>query len=744
MKLFKEIHRRSLWQILGLYLAGGWISLQVVDQLAENAGLPDWVPTIALIALVIGLPIVLATAFVQQGAPVAGLRPTARPFADPEPAPAPADAAAPTPAADPEPAGAHHRLFTWKNATLVAQGVIEERAPILVADFEGADEELANTATDALRIDLSQSRVVSVVEPTEVGEVLRRMEREADAPLTLDLAREIAEREGIPVVVAGELDRAGEAYVVSARLIQAESGEVLVSARERAANAEAVLDAIDDLSATLRERIGESIRLMNREEPLAQVTTSSLEALRKYSQAIRAFELAGDDDRAISLLDDAVRMDTAFAMAWRKLGTLLANRFVERERSVDALTRAFEHRDRLTERERYQVEGIYNYNVLVDIPAAITAYENILDIDPQDDYALNNLGVLYGYLRENERSREYYELAIAADSTSSLAYSNAATMRLGLGRYDDAREMMELFSRKFPDNPDGLWYSARLASATGEYEEAEALSARLLSEQAGNPVRTGQATSHLAAIAAIQGRLDEARRHFDRNLSSTAAAGVAVPHLNNAANLASVELGNTGDRERALAILNEARSRFPLDSIPALNRPYALLAMNYALAGALAAAAELLAEFEANVPPQVRSWFVRMQADAARAEIALAEGRFDEALVHARKTSVGFCLPCDAQLIARIHDAAGASDSATVWYRRYRDIDWFFRGDIDQARRAPFLERLAQLYDESGDLENAAKYYAEFVELWAEADAELQPRVAAAQARLQEIVEARG
>jgi hypothetical protein len=218
-KLLGEIHGRSLWQVLGLYLAGSWIALQVVETLTESASLPDWVPALALVMLVIGFPIVMATAFVQHGGP--GLAPPApETGADPateaapvatEPTAAVAAAAAePAPAAAtaaPTEPAAHHRLFTWRNAisggvlafalvgllaagwlitrsmgigpaaTLVAKGVLEDRAPVLVADFEStADQgDLGHTATLALRTDLSQSQVITIVEPTQVADVLQRM-----------------------------------------------------------------------------------------------------------------------------------------------------------------------------------------------------------------------------------------------------------------------------------------------------------------------------------------------------------------------------------------------------------------------------------------------------------------------------------------------------------------------------------------------------------------------------------------
>ncbi len=68
-RLISEIHRRSLWQVLGIYLAGSWAVLQVVDTLVGTLGLPDWFPPLALALLLVGLPIVLATAFVGEGGP---------------------------------------------------------------------------------------------------------------------------------------------------------------------------------------------------------------------------------------------------------------------------------------------------------------------------------------------------------------------------------------------------------------------------------------------------------------------------------------------------------------------------------------------------------------------------------------------------------------------------------------------------------------------------------------------------
>ena len=124
-------------------------------------------------------------------------------------------------------------------------------------------------------------------------------------------------REGIRAVVSGEVNAAGGGYMLSTQLISAADGEVLAAYRVTADDSTEVIGAIDRLSKKLRERIGESLKTIRRDEPLESVTTSSLAALRKYSQAIRALDLESDTRKGTALLEEAIAFDTAFAMAHR-------------------------------------------------------------------------------------------------------------------------------------------------------------------------------------------------------------------------------------------------------------------------------------------------------------------------------------------------------------------------------------------------------------------------------------------
>ena len=446
------IGSRTLIQVLGIYAAGSWLVLQVVDVLTDNMGLPDWVFPFAVVLLLIGLPIILATAVVQHrtaGSGVSG----GEPGTDAVGAQAGSDGPA-----DPSPE--IRRLFSWRNAvvgggvafvflaivtggfmymrnsgigpvgSLVAKGVLEERAPLVLTEFESREAGLAATATEALRIDLSQSNVVKVVEPAVIARVLDRMEIESGTVLDEELAREIAIREGWPAVIVGEINEAGGRYILSARLLAAEDGSELLALRENAADESEIVPAVDELSARFREKIGESYGSLRESVPLEQVTTGSLDALRLYTQALEADD-AGDDQRAIALLEEAVERDTAFAMAWRKLGVLLGNRNVERGRAVEAVKRAYAHRDRLTTRERYLTEGTYYMDVERDVGRAMTAYENLLDLNPEDAWALNNLGVLISSQGDPARALDLYEQSYAADPTNVLALGNQSVQLSG-------------------------------------------------------------------------------------------------------------------------------------------------------------------------------------------------------------------------------------------------------------------------------------------------------------------------
>ncbi len=747
---------RSLWQILGLYAAASWVVLQVVDVVKDNMGLPDWVFPFALLLLLVGLPIIVATAMVQG-------RQASETARDGEAAPVSGEVPIPAP----EPA-AHHKLLTWKNAlmggglafvlmavvtsgfmymrnngigpvgSLVAKGLIDERSEIMVADFEAEDDMLGRMASEALRVDLSQSDIVRLVSPRTVEGALKRMQLAEGTRLDEGTAREIAEREGIAAVVGGEILSGGGSYVITAHLV-APGGDLLGNARVTASDSSKIIEAIDRLSRDLREQIGESYSSMRESPPLAQVSTNSLDALRKYTEAgVQRRE--GNLDAAIDFLEEAIEIDSTFAMAYRGIGIFLQNKFGEWSRQYWAHSKAYEHRDRLTEREKWLVTASYHLDVEEDEAGAIAAYENVLRVDPEMMSAVNNIGVIYYFQRDWEKALKQYKQAHEMQP-EGLTASNVGVVYANMGEFEQADEWLALSRELEPNNPGWKFYRVHFENLRGNTEEARRLNRELREAESPDPfwLERTHGTDWLFDVQ--EGRIARA----EPSLAAAVAAGEASnPAVALEDRLARAELDLAlGEPESTIRRVESSLEQYPLEEIPPLDRPTAWAASLFAQAGDADAARALLADQREQLGPLAD----RRQVGFAEADawIDVAEGRYAEAIPVLRNADRGYgCDVCIDRAVGAAFDRAGQPDSAVAYYERYLAPKHNWRAFIDSTWRAWTLERLGQLYDEMGDLEQAAGYYGMFVELWDEADPELQPRVQAARARIEEIVRERG
>ncbi|MBT8462746.1 MAG: tetratricopeptide repeat protein, partial [Gemmatimonadetes bacterium] len=623
--------------------------------------------------------------------------------------------------------------------SLVAKGMLEEQAAIVVADFVADDASLARAVTQAFRVDLSQSELIKVVEPATLDEALARMELSEDQAITHEIAHQLAVREGYPAVIEGEVSSIGDGFVLTARLADARSEETLASLRETAADANEVIPAIDRLSGKMRERIGDSYSDMRAEEPLADVTTGSLEALEKYSRALELFRAGRDRQRGVELLEEAVAIDTAFAMAWRKIGVETVG---DQARTIEAMEKAYQFRDRLTERESLLAEASYYTTATGEPHKAIRVYERMVDLDPTDAWALNNLGAAYTDLGEWAEAEHWFARSVAVDS-SVKSTVNVAVAQINQGKLDEAAASLDAADRLAPGGERSVSARYGLETNRENWVEAETLALRLRDENT-DPAWTQVGSFALGHVAAIQGRLAAAERHWQEATTASSELGNEFPAWA-LMQVFDLDIHVRGDTARALRSVAAILAEYPLESMDVLNRPYGWLAFWYARAGDRATAESLVAEWEAEVPAEYRSgenvddWLGRIEA----ASLA-SEGRLEDALEIVRQTELPGCTPCRYVPKAQIFDQLGVRDSALAMYTGYLETYAQDRAGWDNELRGPTLERVAQLYDEAGDLENAALYYARFVELWADADAELQPRVDAARARLEEIIRERG
>ncbi|MFN2432519.1 MAG: tetratricopeptide repeat protein, partial [Gemmatimonadota bacterium] len=606
--LWRRVRDARLTRVLVVYLSASFVVLQVVDIFTDQLGLPDWFFPGAVVLLAIGLPILVTTALVQGATNRSGGRHLVNvPPSDDDI----------VLGDDDRPAGFARRWFTWRRAllggalafavlgvavtgymglralgigpgaSLVAAGVLEDRGQLLVGDFENhtSDALLGAVVTEAIRVDLAQSPVVRVVGRNAVQRTLERMRRPADVVLDAELAREVALRDGIGAVLTGDIGAAGEGFVLSVELVQPGSGEVLAAYRETASDSTAIVDAIDELSGRLRERIGESLKSIRADDPLEQVTTPSLEALRKYSQAQQVMDRDGDASRGVALLQEAVEIDTAFAMAWRKLGTVLSNVREERARSVEALKRAYAHRERLSDRERYLTISSYHNIVTDDDEKSVQALRTLLDLHPDDSWALNNLGLEYQERGAYAEAEELYLRAAEVDPQAVPAWTNLIEVRAALGRWEAAGEALQRFAAVAPDHPVMHEMGFVLALAREEFAQAEARLQELAGADPHDLLTRSRLAESRAALALWRGHAAEAEHQLREAIAVYEQRGLESEALRRAVWIADDDVRVEQDTAAALRKLEPALQRYPLAGMAPLDRPYGQLAALYAHAG---------------------------------------------------------------------------------------------------------------------------------------------------------------
>jgi serine/threonine-protein kinase len=623
--------------------------------------------------------------------------------------------------------------------SLVAQGLLDEKDGILVADMNspGPDSALAASLTEALRIDLSQSKTIRLIGEQEISQTLTLMQRPDTTRLILMTAREVAQRVGAKAVLSADIQPVGRGFLITAQLVTADSGVSLAAFRQTAADSSEVLPALDRLSRQLRRRIGESLRAVNASTELQQVTTPSLEALRKYSQAIQLMESNKNVPQAIVLLEEAVRLDSGFAMAWRKLGVAYDG-VGDPARAQSARARAFANKDRLTERERYLTIGTYYGSIEGEEPKAIAAYRALLEGSPNDGWALNNVGILYSNQRQYDQAESMFARALAADSGNYAATLNLMPALINQGKLAPARSLLTAARRRFAGTPGLHYMAADVMYAEGNIQDAMKELEAGLGESGTDPLSVASYRALLAQYALLQGKVNQADQIFADLESQNERLGRPEMSLGATLARAQIQLRFRNNRAAALATIDRGLARHPWNSISAANRPYLAAAYLLAQAGAAERARTLLAESaRVQTLPMVGT---RAYREMIEANIATTERRGSDAVRQSGEAlKIASCYVCNLPDVARAWEAAGQSDSALATWQEYVTRPESFRINTDGVDLAFAWQRLGTLYEEAGNREKARDAWGHLVDQWRDADAELQPQVQDAKRHLAKL-----
>jgi len=758
-------HGRGLFlRAMALYAAAFIVVAVVARLLVTTQGLPEWVFAGALVVMALGFPVILFTGYTQYiTRTIANATPTLTPHGS-------------VVRAGPQGTMAHlaikaSPLMTWRrtarggfaavsvfallvvgflvlrvmgigpSGSLLASGKLNAQDRVLIAAFDATarDSALGDILSEAVRTNLSQSRAVNVVSTSTLVAALGRMQRKPTSRLDLALAREIAVREGIKAIVSGNVTSAGTGYIITTRLMNAESGDELAVYRESAANAGEIIPAVDRLTRQLRGKIGESLKSVSNAPGLAQVTTPSLDALRAFAAGLRANDIEGDYPKAIGLFEQAIAKDSGFASAYVQLAYSLGNARIQAPRRDSLMQAAFRLRQRLPERERYSVEGAYYGGR--NRAKAIDAFEHAVAADSFNADAFNSLAIMYSLSRQYRRSEKAYRSAISVEPENGILQTNLLGVLIQAGKLGTADSLLQALHARKSAFPTGR-REIDLLYSRGELDSVEARANALMPSP--NPMIGLSTLAFMRSMVEARGRLRESDSLTVEMERRNALRGEKASPLDRPLQLAIEDGWLRGQGARAVARLDDLMRAHPIaGNVQGVS--YLDVARAYAVAGAPDRARAVLAKFD---PPSRDSTMHPRWASMhlmAEGEIALAERRTQDAIRLFRQSDVagdGLPTPCQyclSALLGRAYDQANMADSSIANLERYLATPSPGRVEVDAWMLGPAHKRLGELYEARGDNARAVSHYTAFVNLWKRADPDLQPKVAEVRTRLDRL-----
>ncbi len=554
------------------------------------------------------------------------------------------------------------------------------------------------------------------------------MRRPTDSPVDAILGREICQRAGIKALLAPELAKLGDRYLLTLAVVAPATGESVASFSERAASEGELLDAVEVLIERLRRELGESLPdLPGEGGRLASVTTGSLQALVRFSQGQRAW-YEGRYDAAVEHFEEAVRIDPEFASAYAALGNAYGSYvFNDRQRAEQNFARALEHLDRVGDRERYFVQAQY-HSFFGGSEEAIHYLRLHLERYPDDQAARFNLGGTFREAGDCPRAIQEYEEVVRVDPAHAGALINIATCLIGR----DTERALEFYERAFAIRPE--WRTA--GNLNHEYGMTLVLAGetgaagRVFEERLKQSAAEERAGAHrsLGQLAIFEGRFGEAARHFEQaaTLHQDGPASAGRDRLFWALGEAA-----RGEASRATALLLEAERGIPLEASWIWLR--ALVGLAHLEAGSLAHARRLAAELEEwagrQQPEPAEDFLHRRQILAA--SVRVADGEAASAIA-GLETLRGIENRDNAFLtaaLARAYLAAERWSEAEQVLLQLIDVSWIFYEGL-----VPWIQahlQLARTYRQLNRQEEASRYFTRYAEIWGGADSpvpELEPR----------------
>jgi eukaryotic-like serine/threonine-protein kinase len=597
---------------------------------------------------------------------------------------------------------------------------LTERDSIVIADFANStgDPVFDGTLRQGLSAQLEQSPFLNLLSDQRISQTLSLMAQPKDARLTHELAREVCQRTGSTAVLNGSISQVGTQYLLLLKAINCTNGESLASAEAQAGDKNHVLDALGKLASEIRSKLGESLASVQKyDAPPEDATTASLEALKAYSLGYRTMIAKNDYFAAIPLFQQAISLDPNFAMAYARLGINFYN-LDEPARAEESLQKAYDLRERLSEREKLYIGASHDAMATGNMEAARKTYELWEQLYPRDQFAVGNLGVVYGFLGEYDKALAAIQQAWKLNPGNALVFSNLVSSYLYLNRLEEAnatalkakalnldskflqanlymvdfarhdtagmeKEAAELIGKSGWEDLM-FYYESDTATYSGHFSQARELTGRA-AESAQRADKKESAATYEAESAvreALVGNLALAKRQ--------ARGALALSHGKEVVALSATALGLAGDSAQTERLANDLSGRFRQDTI-----------------------------VQSNLLPIIRLAAALGRGDVSKVTEALAIASPYE--LGQTSNSVTFCLYL-AYLRGEGYLRTNRGTDAAAEFRKVLDHPGIVKNEPIGALAHLGLGRAYVL---TGDTSTAKAAYGDFLTLWKDADPDI-------------------
>ncbi len=591
-----------------------------------------------------------------------------------------------------------------------------EQDTIVLADFvnKTGDPVLDDALKPALAAELGQSPFLNLVSDRKVVATLRLMGRDINGPVTADVARELCQRTGSKAVLDGTISSLGTHYLIHLDAVACATGDSLAKEEAEASSKEDILKAMNQASSSLRSKLGESLPSVQKFDVPFEATTSSLEALKNYSMALKIKYEKGDTP-SIPFLERAVELDPNFASAYSALA-IGAGNLGKPSLAVEYATKAYQLRDRVTEREKLGISAAY-FHETGDVEKVVQTYRQWKETYPRDFVPYGNLGITYNAMGLYDKALVEYREAGRLRPDNVINYGNLASAYVFLNRFDEAQATLdEALAHKLDGGNLRAWLYI-----VAFMREDKALMEQQLTWAAGKPGDEEGMLSNQSDTEAYYGRLRKAReltrRAVDLSVHADSQEAAAIWQIGGG--LREAELGNLANAKQGVKEALAFSSGRDIKVTAAL-----ALARSRDAAGANA----ILQELEKKYPTHTMLKFYWLPT--IRAVLDLNRGNSSQALADLQPAAP-YELGLAANLISNMYPVyvrgqayllAHDGRAAAAEFQKMLD----HKGVLQNFVIAALVRlQIGRAYAMAGDTAKARAAYQDFLTLWKDADPDI-------------------